>query len=139
MKAKLFIIFLVIVAVPILVWILMPGQIKYEEVKLEELDKTVQNAIEQLSEPNVYFIMKDSIVVLYSNLGKSGMYTYPTAEVVKKRDQLTVKIKSNMAVNDPFVKEVLIAKMSMQRLPDQIEAFYEGQKTNHKIINLNEL
>jgi hypothetical protein len=137
MKARLSVILLLIISLSILVITLKSEDIIYEQVKVEELDIDIQNVIKQINEQNIYFIIKDSIIILYSNLGKSGMYTYPSAIIKKKGDKLTVNIKSNMATDDEFVKEELFVRIYMNRLPKEINASFLGKQImDYKIIDV---
>jgi hypothetical protein len=63
---------------------------------IEELDKDIQNTINQIKEPNIYFILKDSTIILFSNLGLSGFYTNPSAVIKKNDNKLIVNIRATV-------------------------------------------
>jgi hypothetical protein len=136
MKYQFLLIISVIVLVGILYLIYQSKDAAYQEVRIEELDKEIQDTINQIDEPNIYFIYDGKTIVLFSNLGKSGMYTFPSAEIYHKRDLLTVNIKSSMAHNDQFIKDTLLAKINMNKLPKEIKASYEGKPIHYKVIKL---
>lgn len=136
MKVKIIMILILLIAITTLIFTLQSEDVDYEQVKIEELDIDFQNAINQINEKNIYFITQGETVILYTNLSKSGLYTYPYAEIKQKRDRLIVNINSHMATNDQFVKEILIARINIKHLPGEIETTFLDEKTNYTIINL---
>lgn len=93
------------------------SDVAFEPLSLEELDADFQDSIEHIEAPGIYFITKDDTLVLYSNLGKSGLYTYPYAEISQERNKLVVNIKSQFAQTDEMVKENLIGRIDLKKLP----------------------
>jgi hypothetical protein len=137
MKVRFTIILMLFIGLATLIFTLQSDDVDFDQVKIEDLDKDIQNAIKQIKEYNIYFITKNRTIILYSNLGKSGMYTYPYADIKKKGDKLIVNVKSNMAANDQFVKEILVVRINIKQLPQEIETTFLDKKINYSIINLN--
>lgn len=108
--------------------------IGYEQVKVEDLQEEVQDRIAQIKEPNIYLITKDDAVILYSSLGKSGMYTYPQAEIQTKGKKLIVAITSKSNPGPEDAKEILIAKLHLDRLPSEVEASFLGNRVDYERI-----
>lgn len=127
----------IIVTVVAVAFAFKANELKYEQISFEQLENVgVQNLIGALSEPNVYFIMMDSSIVLYSNLQKSGMYTYPKAKIGMKDNKLKIDITTDKDPTVSSVKEGLFVKLYMDKLPDQINITFMGQKiSKYEIIN----
>jgi hypothetical protein len=136
MRVKL--ILMILIAATLLIFTLQSDVVDFDQVKVEDLNKDFQDTIKQIKEQNIYFITKDKTIIFYSNLGKSGMYTYPYAEIIKNNDKLIVNIKSHMATDDQYVKEILIGRINLKTLPKEIETSFLDQKANYRIINLDE-
>jgi uncharacterized protein YxeA len=139
MKVKILIIFIaVLIAFISVLFVVKSRDIDFDVVKVEELDNDFQDTIKQIKEQNTYFIIKDKTIVVYSNLGKSGLYTYPYAEIIQEKNKLTVNIKSHMAADERYVKEILIVRINnIKQLPNEFETTFLDQKTNYKIIDLS--
>jgi hypothetical protein len=137
MKVRFTIILMLFIGLATLIITLQLKDVDFDQVKIEDLDDDIQNAIKQIKEQNIYLITKNRTIILYSNLGKSGMYTYPYAEIKRKGDKLIVNIKSKMAADEEFVKEILVVRINIKHLPQEIETTFLDQKTNYRIINLN--
>ncbi|SEU19664.1 hypothetical protein [Paenibacillus sp. NFR01] len=110
--------------------------IGYEQVKVEDLQEEVQDQIAQIKEPNIYLITNDDAVILYSTLGKSGMYTYPQAEIQTKGKKLIVDITSKSNPGPEDTKENLIAKLHLDRLPSEVEASFLGNRVDYERIDI---
>lgn len=108
----------------------------FEQIEIEDLDKEFQHTINQIKEQNIYFIARGKTIILYSNLGKSGMYTYPYAEIKMARNKLIVDIKSRDAASEEYIKEILTVRLNIDHLPEEIEASFLDQKINYKVINI---
>lgn len=139
MKYKILIIFTVVLIACIAIIITIKSEdIEFDEVRVEELDKDIQDTIKQIKEQKTYFIIKDKTIVLYSNLSKSGLYTYPYAEIIQKKSKLIVNIKSHMAADEQYIKEILIVRIkNIKQLPKEFETTFLDQKTDYKIIDLS--
>ncbi|WP_337097995.1 hypothetical protein [Paenibacillus sp. YIM B09110] len=133
------VIFLVVAFLFGIQFITTPEQesLAHEQVAIEQLDPQFQSAIKQLAEPNVYFIEKDSSIILFSNLSKSGMYTYPLADIKLSGEKLIVTITSHSNPDEHTSKEGLFVKLALEQLPDDIEVtFLDQQVSNYEVIKL---
>ncbi|WP_438449497.1 hypothetical protein [Gorillibacterium sp. sgz5001074] len=139
MKYKILILSIAVLIASISVFIIFKsGDIDFDVVKVEELDKDIQDTIKQINEQNTYFIIKDKTIVVYSNLGKSGLYTYPYVEIKQEDGKLVVNINSHMAADEQYVKEILIVRINnIKKLPDDFGTTFLGQKTDYKIKDLS--
>lgn len=139
-KYKFLILFAALLLVSISIFILVKSDeigFNVVKIKMEELDKEIQDTIEQINEQNTFFIIKDKTIVVYSNLGKSGLYTYPYAEIKQERGKLVVNIKSHMAADQQYGKEILLVKITnIKKFPDDYETSFLGKKTSYRIIDL---
>ncbi|MEO3944271.1 hypothetical protein [Gorillibacterium sp. CAU 1737] len=123
-----------IVIIAILVNPFATKKVKVEQVTLEQVeDIGLRNLIGMLTEPNVYFFETDSSVILYSTMGKSGLYTYPTADIKLKGKRLVVDITSNQKT--ALTKEGLLVKMDLKSLPEDISVrFLGGNVPNYQVF-----
>jgi hypothetical protein len=139
MRAKLIISCLVMVILVSLFVVFKQEVLKAQQIHLNELDIDFQNAINQLrTKPNIYLITKGSNIILYSNLQKSGLYTFPYAVLKKDGEKLIIQIESHLTADEDYPKDELIARINLTQLPNQIEASFLGYKTEYKIITLKE-
>lgn len=137
MKAKILIIMISLLVVSIMIFSSPSNDVDFVPVTMEDLNQDFLEVINQIEEQNIYFITKGKTIILYSNMGKSGLYTYPYAEIKQEDNKLIVNVKSHMAASDEYVKEILIASLKIKRLPKEIETTFLGEKTNYEIINLD--
>ncbi|MCU6707291.1 hypothetical protein M6D81_01100 [Paenibacillus sp. J5C_2022] len=80
------------------------------------------------SEPNVYFAVMDGNVIMYCNMGKSGLYTHPVATVKKRGDVLSVQIDSNP--KRALTNEDILIEIDLDKLPGKIEVYVLGEPVN---------
>ncbi|MBH5316852.1 hypothetical protein I6N90_03380 [Paenibacillus sp. GSMTC-2017] len=138
MRVKIIGLLVAVIAATVLIFTFQSNKVGFEEVKVEQLDEEFQAIIKQLDKPNIYFITKGKTIILYSTLSKSGMYTYPFAEIVRNKDQLIVNISSHLPGSVENKSELLIGKLDLKKLPKDIDASFLSQKVDHEIINLDE-
>jgi hypothetical protein len=141
MKYKIYIITtLILITFVAILLAINSRKIEFEEVRVEELDKDIQLAIEQINkdyDQNIFFIIKDKTIIVYSNLSKSGMYTYPYAEIIQRKNKLVVNIKSDFTRDVKHDSEIVIVKINnINKLPDEIETTFLDKQTDYEIIDL---
>lgn len=136
-KRQALIAILLLMLATIIIYTIQPKEVAFEQLQIEDLDAEIQSAIHQTHEQGIYFFVKDQTIILYSNLSKSGLYTYPYAEITSKSNKLFVKVESELAPSDEMVKENLIGRVDLKKLPEVIEASFLGGKVESKIIRLD--
>ncbi|GEM_PF-5398144 len=141
MKYKMFFIFtLVLITLVVMLLTINSRNVEFEEVRVEELDKDIQLLIEQINKDydrNIFFIIKNKTIIVYSNLSKSGMYTFPYAEIIQRKNKLVVNIKSGFARDVEHDSENVIVKINnYNKLPDEIETTFLDKQTDYEIIDL---
>ena len=138
MKAKILLILVAIVSFAFIFFVMQSDDVDFKPMTIEELNPDIQNAIYQIEASGVYFIIQEDTTILYSSLGKSGMYTYPFAEIKQNDGKLTIKINSKSSPSDQDVQEGLIGRIDIKKLPEDIEISFLGQAVDYKIINLDQ-
>lgn len=140
MKVRIGILSIVIAAIIIVVFSIKTTDVEYEQISIQQPSIDVigiRNYISLFSkESNVYFFIKDSEVIMFSNLRKPGYDHYSIAGMEMRAGKLHIDIKGNKNAKMQSAGNELIVKLHIDQLPEKIKINFLGKRIkNYEIIS----
>jgi|GEM_PF-6692491 len=139
MRVKLGAIIVVLATVILMAASLKTKDIEYEQVTIHQYDMDImgiRNYAGMFSEqPNVYFSIKDSKIIMYSNLVKSGFDEYSISNIKLKGKKLYININGNKNPKADAVNKELIIRIFTDQVPEKFVVKFFGKNIkNYEII-----